>query len=670
MANNITNKDLQQNVFQEGGPHDAAPITYRPSRALLPISAITAATVPNTVAATKVKLSTSVSAPTDAVREMIFRGVWSSFKQYNANDVVLFNNSSYVCVQANLNSEPDLPPTATISVRQTASAGNSGGGQLGVVFANAVLAGSSIIVCIFAQNIGTAQNVVISDTLSSSYLLLLTSPAVNGAEYWNSVYIASNVGGAGTFSVNSVWPASDSGPGQKYIIIAEVTGLRLVQPDGSNSAGILGTFVTPPSVGVNCSNNSDLVFSAAENDNGSLATPAGFSSALAGGNFAGIAWEPAAFTGVNPVQWGGTGLRFTGVSLSLFPQVSTQNWALIGENAIFNIPSSAAQFNPYEVIFFRGSMYVCLKPTIQTPGTDPASWALWAQGVGGINNNPGNYTPVSGDDGRLLFYSSGSAQTLTLPNPPLYDGWWILIQNAGSGVLTVNRNGLNINGQGFNFTVNQNQGIMIFTDGANYFTSNGFGGTVTNLAGALTLNQVVLGNGGNDIKVQGSLGTVNQVLHGNAAGAPTWNPVVEDDQSLSDVTTDNVSTSLHGYAPKLPGDPTKFLNGLGQYVTPSGIVLSDASAQGTLITHTVTGVLRLPGNVIPPAGKYRISADFFLQLNPSAGSLQFSFTYNDGTATRTVSPAPIDTSALNSGETNYTLQTDGIHDITWTMTLV
>lgn len=53
----------------------------------------------------------------------------------------------------------------------------------------------------------------------------------------------------------------------------------------------------------------------------------------------------------------------------------------------------------------------------------------------------------------------------------------------------------------------------------------GGAGTVTNTGGALTANAVVLGAGGNDEKVLASLGTTTTVLHGNAAGAPTFGAV-------------------------------------------------------------------------------------------------------------------------------------------------
>jgi hypothetical protein len=50
-------------------------------------------------------------------------------------------------------------------------------------------------------------------------------------------------------------------------------------------------------------------------------------------------------------------------------------------------------------------------------------------------------------------------------------------------------------------------------------------GTVTAVPGALTVSRLMVGNDGVDSKVLGSLGTVTQTLHGNAAGLPTWGAV-------------------------------------------------------------------------------------------------------------------------------------------------
>jgi hypothetical protein len=246
MAVNVVNKDLEAFQFQEGRPTQSTPVTYRPVRPLLPIT-INPPVVPNnSVQTIKNNLVTAVAGGSaDIDPFMRFRGPWNSFTTYNVNDVVLFNQSSYVCVQGNLNSEPDLPATATIAVRQTAIAGNSGGSPLGVGFSQPVLPGSAIIVCVMAQNIGTAQNIAITDTFGSIYQPLVTSPAVDNNENWNAAYIITNVHGAGSVSVTTVWPASDTGPGNKTLIIAEITGLTVSQPDQSSFTASFGTQPAP-----------------------------------------------------------------------------------------------------------------------------------------------------------------------------------------------------------------------------------------------------------------------------------------------------------------------------------------------------------------------------------------------------------------------------------------
>src|SRR5260370_41227201 len=92
-------------------------------------------------------------------------------------------------------------------------------------------------------------------------------------------------------------------------------------------------------------------------------------------------------------------------------------------------------------------------------------------GLNGVNSQTANYTTVSGDNGKLISFNSGSAVTLTLPAAPPSATWAVLVENVGAGILTVSRNGLNIDGAATNLTVYQNQGVIIFTDRTNYFTS-------------------------------------------------------------------------------------------------------------------------------------------------------------------------------------------------------
>lgn len=56
------------------------------------------------------------------------------------------------------------------------------------------------------------------------------------------------------------------------------------------------------------------------------------------------------------------------------------------------------------------------------------------------------------------------------------------------------------------------------------YSPTGGSGTVTN-TGTLTANALILGNGGVDVTPMASLGTTTTVLHGNAAGAPTFGAV-------------------------------------------------------------------------------------------------------------------------------------------------
>jgi hypothetical protein len=126
-----------------------------------------------------------------------------------------------------------------------------------------------------------------------------------------------------------------------------------------------------------------------------------------------------------------------------------------------------------------------------------------------------------------------------------------------------------------------------FPDGTLQTTASagGGGGTVTN-TGSLTSHAVIVGNGGVDEKALASLGTTTTVLHGNASGDPSFGAVVENDITLANNTTNNVSITKHGFAPIAPNDATKFLDGTGAYSTPTGgsgtVTTTGSPASGNL----------------------------------------------------------------------------------------
>lgn len=84
----------------------------------------------------------------------------------------------------------------------------------------------------------------------------------------------------------------------------------------------------------------------------------------------------------------------------------------------------------------------------------------------------------------------------------------------------------------------------------------------------------------------------------NGAATPAFAQVKDSDLSTSDVTTNDVATTKHGFAPKLPNDATKFLNGVGAYAVPASVVTllkansgTDTAAGATNVDTVATGAL-------------------------------------------------------------------------------
>jgi hypothetical protein len=125
--------------------------------------------------------------------------------------------------------------------------------------------------------------------------------------------------------------------------------------------------------------------------------------------------------------------------------------------------------------------------TPQTNGAQPLSrFTFSTPNTGGAVVHTGNYTAVAADSGTLLSFSDSSpvsAHTLTLPSTPPFAKWRVSVQNTGTAVLTVNRNGLLIDTVAANLTLNQASGVEIFTDGTNYFTERGGGVGLAAIAG-------------------------------------------------------------------------------------------------------------------------------------------------------------------------------------------
>jgi hypothetical protein len=81
------------------------------------------------------------------------------------------------------------------------------------------------------------------------------------------------------------------------------------------------------------------------------------------------------------------------------------------------------------------------------------------------------YPFVAADSGVNYQLTGSTARTFTLPNPPPSTSWTVFAKCLGTGVLTVSRNSLTIDGKSTDLTLNQGDAVLITTDGSNYFTT-------------------------------------------------------------------------------------------------------------------------------------------------------------------------------------------------------
>lgn len=145
-------------------------------------------------------------------------------------------------------------------------------------------------------------------------------------------------------------------------------------------------------------------------------------------------------------------------------------------------------------------------------------------------------------------------------------------------------------------------------------------GTVTHTTGALTANQVVIGNGTDDLKTLGTLGTTTTLLHGNAAGAPTFGAVV-------------LTTDVSGILPTANGGtgtatPITF----AQTPTVGGIPYGASATTLNILDDVATGKVLISGGVAT-APSWGLPAGLFLGQTVTATA---SANFTTGANTRTI----------------------------------
>ena len=90
-------------------------------------------------------------------------------------------------------------------------------------------------------------------------------------------------------------------------------------------------------------------------------------------------------------------------------------------------------------------------------------------------------------------------------------------------------------------------------------------------AGHTAGNWKVFHSNGSGAVAELALGADNTVLKSTVAStAPEFAAVAESEVTFTDITTNDVSTTKHGFTPKAPNDTTKFLRGDATWAVPTG----------------------------------------------------------------------------------------------------
>ncbi len=219
---------------------------------------------------------------------------------------------------------------------------------------------------------------------------------------------------------------------------------------------------------------------------------------------------------------------------------------------------------------------------------------LWLPSTGSVILLNGSYATTANDVGKLLAFDIVGAAALTLPSPPPFKVWVVLVEVVGSGTLSIAPPaGMTIDLATTTINVGTNQGLEIWTDGTNYFTERGMGtgggggggGTVTNTSGNLTADQPVFGNGGVDVKVGTKSGNTDEVA--TVSGAFVAGNVV---------VSDAFGNLIDGGSAPSASQPYDVV------FSPNQVLGSGAVYDVVVFTRTVT----FPGNFSGSKGNSRI----------------------------------------------------------------
>ena len=194
----------------------------------------------------------------------------------------------------------------------------------------------------------------------------------------------------------------------------------------------------------------------------------------------------------------------------------------------------------------------------------------------GTSSSSIGYTGIGANVDQLIVGVTGATQTLTFPNIANY----IYTFPSATGTLALTTDLTN--------KIDSNTAITGATKTKITYDSKGL---VTSGADATTADIA-------DSLNKRYVTDANLTTIGNTSGTNTGDQIISDATlTTTDITTNNVSITKHGFAPKAPNNTTQFLRGDGTWATPSAGGLtyfteaqSTASPNATVNVDSLTAV--------------------------------------------------------------------------------
>lgn len=223
-------------------------------------------------------------------------------------------------------------------------------------------------------------------------------------------------------------------------------------------------------------------------------------------------------------------------------------------------------------------------------GTIISSFQQWA----GVNAQTGvTYTVASTDYGQLVTLNNAAPVAVTLPAASSLIPFSTYLQNLGAGIATITPASGNINGAG-SFTLAQNQGVFVVSDGTNWqtfgrtsqsatFPATGTSGAVpyfnstTTIATSalLAANGVVIGGGAGTAPSTITACTAGQLIYGTASAPVCQTPA----------STTSTPANPTAFA---PGTAAYVMVGLAGAITPVGSGRIYVSITGNALVGSTT----------------------------------------------------------------------------------